>query len=80
MDTNSLHVGLVEEIWEECIPPRKRGEWTEKRSKDCEYNFRAGSKNNFFSQTCCSKHQKKWQEKTRVIQGKIQTYWCVVPM
>ena len=36
----------------------KQVECTGKRSKNCQDNFRADAKNNFFSRTCCSKNKK----------------------
>ena len=59
MDTDSLYLALAEENLYDCNLPSKRAEWTEKRSKDCRDDFRADAKkNNFFSRTCCSKHNK----------------------
>ena len=43
MDTDSLYLDS-----DECIPPSKRAERTEKQSKDCREDLRADAKNNFF--------------------------------
>ena len=47
MDNDSLLLALVEEDLDEFILPRKQAELTEKQSKDCRDDFRAGANNQF---------------------------------
>ena len=48
MDTDSLYLALSEEKLEDVIPPEKRAEWEQLRSKDCTDNFTANAPDNFF--------------------------------
>ena len=48
MDTDSFYLALGEEDFDDCIPPSKRAEWTEKGSRHCRDNFRADAKTTFF--------------------------------
>ena len=73
MDTDSLCLTLAEEDLDDCVLPRKRAEWTEKRSKDCRDDFRADAKkNNFFPRTCCSKHKKHDKREPRLFKEELR--------
>ena len=54
MDTDSLYLALSEGNLEDNIVPRKRAEWDQLRSKDCNDNFTADAPDKFFPTTCCN--------------------------
>ena len=56
MDTDSLCLALAEKELEDCIRPEMRAEWQSLRSNDCVDSITADAVANFFSRTCCVKH------------------------
>ena len=58
MDTDSLYLALSDEILEDVIPPKKRTEWDQLRSKECTDNFTANATDNLFPITCCNTHKR----------------------
>ena len=50
-DTDSLYLALSEETLEDVIPPEKRAEWDQLRSKDCTDDFTPNATGNFFPRT-----------------------------
>ena len=62
MDTDSLHLALLEKELYDCIREESTNEWELMRAEDCKDHFTANATFNFFPRTSCAE-QKKYDKR-----------------
>ena len=72
MDTSSLYLSLLEEIFINVFLPKKGDNWNAMRSGDCTENFSANATDNFFRRLCCNTHKKHKKREPGIFKEKFK--------